>query len=136
MQGAGGQQQPDPHGYGAEGTRRMWRYLYRQLWVLRYLTLALVALMSWYTIHFQAWIPFLNANVVSILIWMMWWWMGISTLKKLCIGAVQMEKTNHANLQKVYSNIGKVTWLQWGLSVVGTYWAVIIFYISYFAPEG
>lgn len=126
----------DPHGYATEGTRRAWTYLYRQLWLMRYPTGALVLAMCGYTIMSKAWIPFLDANMISILLWFMWWWMGISTLKRLCIGSVQMEKTQHIMLEKVYKHIGYMGWMMWFLSVIGTYWAIVIFWASYIMPEG
>ena len=117
----------------------MWAYLYRQLWRMRWLTIAAVALMSGYSIMYDAWIPFLGANIVTILVFFIMWWMNINTMTRLFIYTAQKEKTgaNDEHCQKAYTNIGAIGWIMWAMSVVGTYWIVIISYISWFVgPEG
>ena len=127
------QQNPDPHGYVAEGEKRAWAYLYRQMWLMRYPSIALAVLMSGYTIWSQSWIPLIEGHIVNFMMFFMMWWFSLQTLKKLSIGAVQMEKTQHIHLPMVFKRMGTVAWVLWGLSVVANYWIICIIYINFFA---
>lgn len=125
-------QEPDPHGYVAQGTELSRKYLARQYWNLKWLTLVLSGSMTAITITSSTWV--VPMNLITWVMAMMMYWMGVGTLRNMFIASLRAARAGkETELQNFNKAIPMVTWGLYFLQVVMFYWVLIICWLSFFA---
>ena len=138
MQGPLRYQEPqneDPHGYIATGKKRMNWYMMRQFWGMKWVTVAIVALMCLYTYTMGDFIPLLWPSLFNIGCWSVGWWLIWNGMTKSCIACVKLERTGDQRLPALYKHIGIGAWTLYVMQCVGLYWVIVISFLTFFFPE-
>lgn len=127
------QDDPDPHGYIAAGKEQASKYMMRQHWRMKWITLTLGGLLSSYTIITSHWIPMMSMNLVSWVLFMFASFMGMKTLNLLFAHRVKITRTGSQDIAKIDKSIFWYGIALWSISVILVYWLVVIGWLSWFA---
>lgn len=125
---------PEPQGdQGADVTKLVRNYMFRQYWLMRWLILIVVSFMSIYTISFERWVPLIGLTGLSSFFFVM---LGIIAGGVLM--TAEFMKAIRAKQLGTSFDWTKVRYAAWGVvlgNVVMLYWIIVMVYISWFAEN-
>ena len=99
------------------------KYIYRQHWKLKWLTLLIAGPMTAYSVNTNEWIPFLSFNLMSWTLLLIASVMSLISLNKLFVFlAGEEQQGTDFTEEKIWSEIVLHTWVHWGVTVILWYW--------------